>query len=73
MRKVWFTIPKKTTVERDSTEEAVQIDQGFANNRQVNVLGVDGGLTLSELEDLLWRVKQGIHLLKTGKILISKP
>ncbi len=71
---VWFTIPKENTVTRGSTEEkAVRINQGFANSPEVNVLGVDNGLTLSELENLLWRVKQGIHLLRYGKLLGSKP
>ena len=69
---VWFMIPKLIKVNRGSGDEpAIEILQGFANNKDLTRLGVDGGLTLKEAEDLLWRIKQGIHLLKHGKLLRS--
>ncbi len=72
MANLWYTIPKKTTVDRGNGEEpAISIAEGQGNSANLRMLGVGGsggGLTLREAEDLLWRVKQGIQLLKYGKI-----
>ena len=71
--KVWYTVPNLVQVSRgDKRSTGVSIKAGFANNNNLNVLGIDEGLTLDELEDLLWRVRQGIHLVKTGRLLKSK-
>ena len=67
--RAWFTIPKKVTVDRDDGElEAVKIQQGYGSPMMLMDVGIDGGLTLDEAEDLQWRLKQGIQLLKQGKI-----
>ena len=69
MTTLWYTIPKRRMLRRDDEEqEAIVIEQGFSNNKEREVLGIDGGLILSEAEDLAWRLKQGIHLLKHGKL-----
>lgn len=69
MANLWYTIPRKITLERSGEErDAIRIEQGFGNNSNTISQGIDGGFTLSEAEDLLWRLKQGIHLLKYGKI-----
>ena len=66
---VWATIPKLTEVDRgDGKEPAAKIQLGGGNNPERATLGMDGGLTLAEVEDLEWRCKQAIQLLKTGKI-----
>ena len=68
-RGVWYMIPKLIQIDRgEGDEPAVEISQGFANNTMLNSLGVDGGLTLREVEDLAWRVKQATHLLKHGRL-----
>lgn len=73
MSKVFFGIPKEITVDRgDGEEKAMSISQGYSSTSASQTLGLDGGLTLSEAEDLLWRIKQGIHLLKTGRTLKPK-
>jgi len=59
MDKLWFTSPKEVTTTRG---KGIQIEQSSGNSNH-SILGVDGGLTLSEAEDLLWRLKQGIDLL----------
>ncbi len=69
MANLWYTIPKLTTVDRGTgDEQAVLIYQGFGEHNTSKPLGIDGGLTLKETEDLEWRLKQGIQLLKLGKI-----
>lgn len=69
MANQWYTIPKLITVDRGAGDEpAVSISQGFGGHYPLNKLGMDGGLTLKEVEDLQWRLKQGIQLLKHGKI-----
>lgn len=77
MAKLWFMIPKLTEVDRgDGEEKAISIAQGQGNSSNLTMLGVGGsggGLTLGEAEDLLWRLKQGVHLLKHGKIPYQHP
>ena len=69
MTNLWYTIPRKITIRRgDEEQDAMRIEQGFGNNNNTISTGIDGGFTLSEAEDLLWRLKQGIHLLKYGKL-----
>ena len=72
MARLWYTIPKATTVDRGKGEEpAVSIAQtqgGGSNLVMLGVGGSGGGMTLSEVEDLQWRLKQGVQLLKFGKI-----
>lgn len=69
----WFTIPKLDKVDRGNGEvDAISINSGFGKSSNLIAIGVDGGLTLEELEQLEWRIKQGIHLIKTGKLLKSK-
>lgn len=69
-----FGIPKKITVDRGAgDEEAMSISQVYERGGTNQTIGLDGGLTLKEAEDLLWRLKQGIHLLKHGRILKSRP
>ena len=66
---VWATIPKLTEVDRgEGKEPAAKIQLCWGNNLERTTLGTDGGLTLAEVEDLGWRCKQAIQLLKTGKI-----
>ena len=74
MVNLWYDIPKLTAVDRgNGDEKAVSIIQGFGENNKQDVMGMDGGFTQKELEDLLWRVKQGIQLLKQGKIRYQHP
>ncbi len=69
MANLWYTIPEKIMLERNEGErDAIRIEQGFGNGSNTVGLGIDGGFTLSEAEDLLFRLKQGIHLLKYGKL-----
>ncbi|KKM07040.1 hypothetical protein LCGC14_1737940 [marine sediment metagenome] len=72
MANLWYGIPKLTTVDRgEGKEQAVVISQSDSHDvklTQTTTLGIDGGLTLREAEDLLWRMKQAVHLLKHGKL-----
>ena len=69
MAHLWYTIPKLTTVDRDDGEErAISIAEGQGNSDNLWAIGSGGGLTLTEAEDLRWRLKQGVQLLKYGKI-----
>ncbi|KKL48559.1 hypothetical protein LCGC14_2324330 [marine sediment metagenome] len=69
MANIWYAIPKSVTVDRgDGDEHAIRIEVGLGNGSIRSSLGMDGGLTLKEAEDLAWRLKQGIGLLKNGKI-----
>ena len=69
MGNVWYTLPKSTTVDRgEGDEPAIRIEAGLGNSSIHNTLGLDGGLTLKEAEDLAWRLKQGVHFLKHGKL-----
>lgn len=69
MANLWYTIPKQATVNRWGDDEpAMALSQGFGGTDNLIAMGMDGGLTLKEAEDLQWRLKQGIHLLKYGKL-----
>ena len=69
MANVWYTIPRSTTVDRgDGDEPAIHIEESFSTGMISRVLGIDGGLTLKEVEDLVWRLKQGVQLIKHGEI-----
>lgn len=72
MANLWFMIPKLTKVDRGNGEEqAISIGQGQGSSGNLTMLGVGGsggGFTLQEAEDLMWRLKQGVQLLKHGKI-----
>ena len=68
MANLWHTIPKKITLRRGEGEDAIRVEQRFGNLKGTTNLGLDGGFTLKEAEDLAWRLKQGIHLLKYGKL-----
>lgn len=69
---VWYSIPKKIKVNRKEGEfDAVRIEEGYASSDR-NILGLGGGLTLPEVEDLLWACKQAVSLLKTGHLIRQK-
>lgn len=74
MANLWYTIPKLTTVDRGTgNEKAVSISQGFGEGNPLQALGMDGAFTLNEAEDLLWRMKQAVHLLKLGRLPPNHP
>ena len=52
----WFGIPKL-----QGDKVSILIDNEVGNDEELS-------LTLGEAEDLNWRIKQAIQLLKTGKI-----
>ena len=69
MANLWYGIPKLTTVDRGTGDEpAVSIIQGLGELKLKTAMGIDGGLTLSEVQDLQWRLQQATQLLKSGKI-----
>ena len=69
MANMWWTIPKLVEVDRGEGDvPAIRIERGWSGTSTKDAIGMDGGLTLKEGEELAWRLKQGIHLLKHGKL-----
>jgi len=66
---VWFTIPKRVNVDRKNGEEVgAKIEMHYDGTHMYESLGLNGGLTMPEIEDLQWRLKQAAQVIKTGKI-----
>ena len=81
MKTVWYSTPVLTKTWRSiqgpehflegETHEGIIIEEHTGNTNSSHLLGLNGGLTLEEAEDLRWRVKQGGHLRRYGFYLSS--